>query len=168
MKKELIYYSILTLTIALLLFFETNLFKDNTAYVSKVIDIESFDKLDIDLDCNIYVSLGEEQKVVFEGPAKYLNNVETRLEDGVLKISCKEPGLFSSWINPSDEDTEAVSIYVKLTHADQLIIPKKGNLISNESFQLIKRNTSDIFSLNHDLGNLLRLIGNQFGAIRLR
>ena len=93
MKKELIYYSILTLTIALLLFFETNLFKDNTAYVSKVIDIESFDKLDIDLDCNIYVSLGEEQKVVFEGPAKYLNNVETRLEDGVLKISCKESQL---------------------------------------------------------------------------
>ena len=167
MKKELIYYAILTLIIALLLFFETDLFRNNEAYISKVIDFESFDKLDIDLDCNIYVSLGEEQKVVFEGPAKYFNNLKTKLEDGVLKIYCKDPGLFSSWINPGDEDTQAVNIYVKLTHTDQLILPKKGNLISNESFQLLNQNCDDNFSLNRDLGNLLRLIGNQFVVIRL-
>lgn len=168
MKKELIYYSILTLTIALLLIFETNLFKDNTTHVSKVINTETFEKLDIDLDCNIYVALGDEQKVVFEGPAKYLDKVETKLEDGVLKISCKKPGLFSSWFSSTPKDNESVNVYVKLTHANQLIKPTKGNLISNETFQFIDRGSNDLFSLQSDFRSLLILIGNQFGHINLR
>ena len=79
MKKEIIYYSILTLAIALLLVFETNLFSEESKYVSKVVEVEEFERLDIDLDCDIYVSLGEEQKVVFEGPASFLDQVETQL-----------------------------------------------------------------------------------------
>ena len=136
MKKELIYYSILTLGIALLLFFETNLFRDNTDLVSKVVDTEAFDKLDIDLDCNIYVSLGDEQKVVFEGPARYMDRVETRLENGVLKVFCRKPGLLAELLNTDDEKIGPVNVYVKLTDSDQLIVPKNGNLITNESLLL--------------------------------
>lgn len=136
MKKELIYYSILTLGIALLLFFETNLFRDNTDLVSKVVETEAFDKLDIDLECNIYVSLGDEQKVVFEGPAKYLDRVETRLENGVLKVFCRKPGLFAELLNTDDEKEGPVNVYIKLTDSDQLIMPKNGNLITNESLLL--------------------------------
>lgn len=167
MKKELIYYSVLTLSIALLLFFETNLFQDNTGSISKVINTDSFEKLDIDLDCNIYVSLGDEQKVVFEGPANYLNSVRTDLEDGVLKISCRKPGLLANWFNPIEEDAGAVSVYVKLTEPDQLIIPKKGNLISSETFLFQDPKSSDILSLNTDFNKLLQLLGNQLGSIRL-
>jgi len=168
MKKEFIYYSVLTLVIALLLFFETNLFNDNTKFVSKVVEVEEFQKLDIDLDCNIYVSLGEEQKVVFEGPAKYLSKVETRLENGVLTIFCKKPGLFAELFNYSTENPESVNIYVKLTDSDQLIMPKKGNLISNETLQLLEQNRNTLFSLNYNIENILRLISNQLGFIRIR
>ena len=168
MKKEFNYYSVLTLVIALLLAFETNLFDDRTKLVSRVIDIENFEKLDIDLDCDIFVSLGEEQKVVFEGPLNYLNRVQTKLENGVLTISCRKPGVISQWFFPKEKDTESVSIYIKLTHADQLIMPKKGHLISNESLQLIERCDGDLFSLNANLKSLLRLFGNQIGQIRIR
>jgi len=168
MKKEFIYYSVLTLVIALLLFFETNLFNDNTKFVSKVVEVEEFQKLDIDLDCNIYVSLGEEQKVVFEGPEKYLSKVETRLENGVLTIFCKKPGLFAELFNYSTENPESVNIYVKLTDSDQLIMPKKGNLISNETLQLLEQNRNTLFSLNYNIENILRLISNQLGFIRIR
>lgn len=168
MKKEFIYYSILTLVIALLLFFETNLFNDNTKFVSKVVEVKEFEKLDIDLNCNIYVSIGEEQKVVFEGSAKYLNKVETHLENGVLKIFCKKPGLFAELLNYSTENPESINIYVKLTDSDQLIMPKKGNLISNETLQLHERNKATFLSLNYSIENILRLISNQLGFIRIR
>lgn len=167
MKKELIYYSLLIAVIAVLLFFETNLFNDNTQFISKVVDVESFEKLDIDLDCNIYVSLGEEQKVVFEGPAKYLDKVQTNLDNGVLKISCSKPGFFAELFDNKSDKTGEVNIYVKLTDADQLIMPKKGNLISNETFHLIERKSSNLFSFNYNVESILRLIGNQLGHIRI-
>ena len=107
MKKEIIYYSILTLAIALLLVFETNLFSEESKYVSKVVEVEEFERLDIDLDCDIYVSLGEEQKVVFEGPAAFLDQVETQLVNGVLKITHKQPGLLSKIFGDESEETSA-------------------------------------------------------------
>lgn len=168
MKKELIYYSILTLIIALLLVFETNLFEDKTKLISRVIETEAFEKLDIDLDCNIYVSLGDEQKVVFEGPSAYLKRVDTTLKNGVLTISCKRPGLIAEWFNSREEDPESVNVYVKLTHANQLIVPRRGNVISNETLQFFDRQNSDLFSLNVNLKNFLRVLGNQLGQIKLR
>ena len=167
MKKELIYYSILTLIIALLLVFETNLFDEKTKLVSKVIKTDAFEKLNIDLDCDIYVSLGDEQKVVFEGPSKYLDRVETNLEDGILTISCKKPGMITKWFSSDAGDPEAVKVYIKLTHSDQLIMPKRGNVISNETLQLIEKQGSELFSLNVSFKNLLRLLGSQLGQILL-
>lgn len=168
MKKELIYYSLLTLVIALLLFFETNLFNDNTDFVSKVIEVEAFEKLDIDIDCNIYVSLGDEQKVVFEGPANYLKKVETHMENGVLKISCKKPGMLAELFGADGKGSESVNVYIKLTNANQLIMPEKGNLISNEALQFLDRKSSNLFSLNTNLRHIIKLIGNQLSHIKLR
>ena len=168
MKKEIIYYTLLTLIITVLLFFETNLFNDNTALVSRVIEIEEFEKLDIDVDCNIYVSLGDEQKVVFEGPEHYLKKVETRMENGVLKISCKKPGFFAELFGTDEKGSESVSVYIKLTSASQLIQPEKGNLISNEALQFLDTRGNDLFSLNTNLSSVLKLIGNQFGNVMLR
>ena len=167
MKKELIYYSILTIVIALLLFFETDLFNDNTKFVSKIVKFEAFEKLDIDLECDIFVSLGEEQKVVFEGPANYLSKVQTIMDNGVLRISCKKPGLIANLFNINSEESESVKIYIKLTSADQLIMPKKGNLISNETLQFMNKERSNLFSLSTNLTTLLRMLGNQVGHIKL-
>jgi len=168
MKKELIFYSILTAVIALLLFFETDLFQDKTQYISQIVKVEAFEKLDIDLDCDIFVSLGEEQKIVFEGPANYLSKVKTSLDKGVLKISCKQSGLIAKLFNKETQAPESVKIYIKLTNTCQLIRPKKGNLISNEALQFTEISRSDFFSLNANLTTLLKLLGNQFGHIRFQ
>jgi len=167
MKKELIYYSILALIIAPLIFIETNIFSDNTKNLSKVLEVAPFEKLDIDLECNIYISLGDEQKVVFEGPKNFLNRLETRIENGVLKISCKEPGLFAELFGMNDSDPESLNLYIKITDANQLISPKKGNLISNETSLFLKLDKVKILSFNNDLRNLLKLIGNSLGCIRI-
>lgn len=167
MKKELIHYSILTLVIAGLLFFETNIF-NNKKNVSKVVQISSFDKLNIDLDCNIYVSLGEEQKVVFEGPKHALDRVETQMENGVLTISAQKIGLFAELFKSKDLQTESLNVYIKLTDTAQLITPKKGNLISNETSLYIEAPSKKLLSFNQNLIYLIRIIGNQPGYIKMR
>lgn len=166
MKKEILYYSILTIIIASLLFFETNIFSGNTENTSKIIDVESFDKLDIDLACNIYVSIGDEQRVVFEGPESYLKQVETSFENGILKISCKKTGVFASLFGLKESDSESINVYVKLTNANQLIAPKKGNLISNETSLYLEIDCEDPQSISQNLRGIIKLLGEQFGMIR--
>ncbi len=168
MRKELIYYSILTLIIAGLLFFETNIIGFNSENITKVIKISNWEKLDIDLACNIYVSVGDEQKVVFEGPARYIERVETHLENGILKISAKEVSFFSQLFRGNSADIESLNVYIKITDADQLITPRRGNLISNETALFMEFEKSNYLSLNFNLKTIIQLIGNQIGLIRIR
>lgn len=165
MKKEFFYYSILTIVIALLLFFETNIFETENENASKVIEIESFEKLEIDLECNIYVSIGEEQRVVFEGPGSCIDMVETSLENGVLTITSKKPNLFSSLFSSNESPEEPLNVYVKLTSAEQLIAPVKGNLITSETS--LYMNINEPMNMDQGIRTLLKILGNQLGNIRI-
>ncbi|MCK5704658.1 MAG: DUF2807 domain-containing protein [Cyclobacteriaceae bacterium] len=168
MKKEILYYSILLIFISSLLFFETNLFNGNSHKYSKIIDVKSFEKLDIDLACNIYVSIGEEQKIVFEGPKKYLNLIEAKLENGILKISEKEVGIFAELFGTNNHDAESLNLYIKLTDVNQLLTPKKGNLISNETSLYLELECDEKLSLSDGLKEILKMLGSrQFGFIRI-
>lgn len=168
MKRETVYYAILTLIITALLFFETDLFRGEKTNVSKVIEIEKFEKLNIEIECDIFVSLGDEQKVVFEGPANYIDKVNASNEDGVLDISCKATGLFASLFGTDENYEESMKIYVNLTSADQLIKPEKGNLITNEALRFTEKSSANLFSLNTDLTRLLSILGMQAGHVMIR
>lgn len=167
MKKEILYYSALLIVISSLLFFETDLFDGSPQTYSKIIDVESFDKLDIDLACNIYVSIGEEQKIVFEGPKKYINLIETTLENGVLKISAKEIGIFRNLIRTNNPDAESLNLYIKLTNTNQLLTPKKGNLISNETSLYLEVEPNEKLNQRASIRRFLKMIGNQLGFIQI-
>jgi len=165
MKKEIIYYTVLLLLISGLIFIETNTSDDSEVNISKVIDVEGFKKLDIDLICNIYVSIGDEQRVVLEGPEQYLNKIETKLEGGVLKLSEKAPGFIKGLLESGSKD-QSINLYLKLTSADQLITPTKGTLITNESSLDFHLKQHQQMSFNHHLIGLLKLVGNQTGFIQ--
>lgn len=167
MKKEILFYFILILVISSLLFFETNLFKSSAENYSKIIEVESFEKLDIDLACNIYVSIGDEQKIVFEGPEKYLNLVETTLENGVLKISARDAGIFSALFGTNNNNDESLNLYIKLTDTNQLLTPKKGNLISGETSLYLENGQDGVLTLTAGLKEILKILGSQFGMIRI-
>lgn len=165
MKKEILYYSILLIVISSLLFFETDLFDGRPQTYSKIIDVEYFDKLDIDLACNIYVSIGEEQKIVFEGPERYINLIETSLENGVLKISAKEVGLLRSLFRANGPNAESLNLYINLTDTNQLLTPKRGNLISNETSLYLELEQDVNLLRNDGLRRILKILGNQLGMI---
>ena len=164
MKKEIIYYTVLLFLISGLIFIETNTSEKGEVNISKVIDVDEFKKLDIDLICNIYVSIGEEQRVVLEGPEQYLNKIETTFEDGILKLTEKTPGLINNLLEKGSKD-QSINLYLKLTSADQLVIPTKGNLITNES-SLDFHIKEQQLSFNQHLLGFLKLLGNQTGFIQ--
>jgi hypothetical protein len=165
MKKEIFYYLILIFVIAGLMLLEINVPDSERVNISKVIDVDRFEKLDIDLACNIYVSIGEEQKVVLEGPEQYLNHIEAHLENGILRLSEKSAGMFGGIFNVNHKSAKEVNIYLQLTAADQLISPKKGNLITNEAALLNELKSQQQFSFDHQLLSLLKMLGSQMGFI---
>ena len=163
MKRELIYYSILTLVIAALLFFETDFFAFNKQSSTRVIEMEAFEKLNIDLECNIYVSLGEEQKVVFEGPELLVSRLETKMKNGVLTITERSPGFFARLFHIQPQERNELNVYVKLTATNQLIAPRKGNLISNETslyFELERCTRTELYEFRY----LLQISGASSGV----
>jgi hypothetical protein len=164
MKKEIIYYTVLLFLISGLIFIETNTSEKGEVNISKVIDVDEFKKLDIDLICNIYVSIGEEQRVVLEGPEQYLNKIETKFEDGILKLTEQTPGLINNLLEKGSKD-QSINLYLQLTSADQLVTPTKGNLITNES-SLDFHIKEPKLSFNQHLLGLIKLLGNQTGFIQ--
>ena len=103
--------------------------------------------------------------MVFEGPAKYLDKLDAQMENGVLKISSKNHGFFAQLFGDKKNDGSALNVYIKLTSADQLVCPRKGNLITNESSLYRHMGTNSI--LSHSMSNILRLFGAQLGHVRL-
>lgn len=160
MKKEILYYFILICIIAGMMLIETNIIPNKSLQISKVIDVAHFEKLDIELDCNIYVSLGDEQKVVLEGPEQSLNLIEARLDKGILTLRSKGQGMLSGFLGKNRESGD-VNIYLQLTASDQLISPKKGKLITNETLILNELECQRQFSLNKILFEVLPLPGQQ-------
>jgi len=163
MKREIVYYIILLFLISGLIFIETNTDKEDDVNISKVIDVNNFKKLDIDLNCNIYVSIGEEQRVVLEGPEEYLNKIEADLDDGILRLTEKTSRIFPGFLGNSRN--KPVNLYLKLTSADQLIQPTKGKLITNESTFNFLIEKQQQLSFNQHLRGILKLVGQQTGFI---
>ncbi len=164
MKKELIYYSIFALVISSLLIFEI---RNSDLNYSKVIDVEVFEKLNVDLACNIYVSIGDEQKLVVEGPENYLDLVEVKLEHGILIITEKKASFFSGLFGPKISNPEELNLYVKLTDACQLMPPKKGNLISNEASLYLEIENDEKLSIDQGLKEILKMLTGQLVFIKI-
>ena len=163
MKKEFIYYAVLSFVIFSLVIVEFGK-SDEKINASKIIDVASFEKLDVDLHCNIYVSIGDQQKVVFEGPEKFLNLIEAKLENGILKISSKQKSVFAGLV---DSQKEPVNLYVRLTCRDQLITPKTGTLISNETSMYYEADSQAKLASSFKLQGLIRKMTGQLGSINL-
>ncbi len=170
MKRELLYYLILAFAIALFISGEYFLDHKNPDDLTEVIHDVNFEKLNINIDCDIYVALGEEQKVVLEGAEQYLELIETELKDGIFTISLKTPGLLQKLRAPDINRHLPLNIYVKLTDAGQLANTAKGTIITNESLIIDEQERQDSYLSNFGDGlrNFLRLFSGHLGIIILQ
>ncbi len=169
-KRELLFYLTLASAIALFVSYEYLFSNEDSGGYTEVIHDVNFEKLNIDIDCNIYVALGEEQKVVLEGAEQYLELIETELKEGIFTISLKTPGLLQKLKVPDVDGHLPLNIYVKLTDAGQLANPVKGTVITNESLIIDDQEKKDSYlsNFNPGLRNFLRLFSGQLGIIILQ
>ncbi len=160
MKKELLYYLILIVIIAGMMLVEANIISGKSLQNSRVIDEAYFEKLDIDLNCNIYVSIGDEQKVVLGGTEQSLKHIEARLERGTLTLRSKGHSILGSLLEKNATGGE-INIYLQLTASNQLISPKRGRIITNETLIFGDLDCASQYSFNQRLLGILGLLSGQ-------
>lgn len=161
MKKELIYYALLALVIIALIAYQVI----STKNESRIIKVEAFEKIKVEVDCQIFVSRGEEQKVVIEGPAPYLDRIEVQMDHGMLVLSEKEQGLTSQIFGTYGQKQEKISLYLRIRSNDELIVPDKTRLISNEKSLRVTESSAANLSPFQPFEGLFRLITARLATI---
>jgi hypothetical protein len=72
---------------------------------------------------NVYITMGTTESLRLEGDADAINEVETKVENGVLKIRNKKQLNTRSWNN-----TAKVKIYIQAKDINNLVLSGSGNI----------------------------------------
>jgi len=75
---------------------------------------------------NVYITMGNTESLRLEGDAAAINEIETKVEDGVLKIRNKKQMNTRSWNN-----TGKVNIYIQAKSLNNLVLSGSGNVEVN-------------------------------------
>ncbi|MCF8451831.1 MAG: DUF2807 domain-containing protein [Pedobacter sp.] len=75
---------------------------------------------------NVYVTMGNTESLRLEGDATAINEIETKVEDGVLKVRNKKQMNTRSWNN-----TGKVNIYIQAKSLNNLVLSGSGNIEVN-------------------------------------
>jgi hypothetical protein len=75
---------------------------------------------------NVYITMGNTESLRLEGDATAINEIETKVEDGVLKIRNKKQMNTRSWNN-----TGKVNIYIQAKNLNNLVLSGSGNVEVN-------------------------------------
>jgi len=75
---------------------------------------------------NVYITMGNTESLRLEGDATAINEIETKVEDGVLKIRNKKQMNTRSWNN-----TGKVNIYIQAKSLNNLVLSGSGNVEVN-------------------------------------
>lgn len=75
---------------------------------------------------NVYITMGNTESLRLEGDAAAINEIETKVEDGVLKIRNKKQMNTRSWNN-----TGKVDIYIQAKSLNNLVLSGSGNVEVN-------------------------------------
>ena len=75
---------------------------------------------------NVYITMGNTESLRLEGDATAINEIETKVEDGVLKIRNKKQMNTRSWNN-----TGKVNIYIQAKNLNNLVLSGSGDVEVN-------------------------------------
>jgi hypothetical protein len=86
---------------------------------------------------NVYITMGATESLKLEGDADEINEVETKVENGVLKIRNKKQMNTRSWNN-----TGKVNIYIQAKRLNSIILSGSGNVEVKGKVKSTKLNTT--------------------------
>ncbi len=147
MKREGHLYLLIGLIAGVLVFFQFNPFiTGNENLVSKVKKVDEFKQLLVNVKCNIYFIEGEDQGIVYEGPASMVKNIRITVDQGCITIdraSSNLKGLFFGWMNR--KFVNPVNIYIVVHDIHSLETGNTTKMIVMDDL----KNNKLIFPLTH-------------------
>lgn len=130
MRKEKIIYTSLAVIIAVMLFLDGS-FSLSDKRTAQVFNLGDFKLTRIDLQCEVYITQGNNEKLVVEGPDDLLNKLSIDQNNGILSISgnAGEKSFFGLINNPL-KFNERVKIYINHSQLDRIIVNNEATIIS--------------------------------------
>ena len=128
MKAELKLYCCLGFLILLILLFRINIPDGNSGSNTSLADeISTFDELLVEMNCEVFFVKGEKNRIVYEGPEKIIDNIETIHNEGSILIKKKSNKILSGMIDFLKNRKNSLTIYISVTCLDNLeVIPLEG------------------------------------------
>ena len=130
----------------LALFFSSCVFigptiKGNGKVVDEQRTVDKFDKIKVSRAMNVYISQGDEQKVVVKADENILEVISTKVENGVLKITTTE----------RIKSAKSKKVYVHVSELGNIIATAGSNVFSETEIR------NDILDLTCSAGSNMRL-----------
>lgn len=124
MKREGHIYLVLGMIVAALVFLQYNPFyKPGEKIVTEVKKIDEFNHLMVNVNCNIFFVEGEQQGIVYEGPASVVKNIRIDVQKDYISINKKDITLYNvlfGWIHARTGNR--LNVYVVIRDMNSLEI----------------------------------------------
>jgi hypothetical protein len=133
MKGELTLYFCLTLLIAGLI--ASDRFSpsaDTKEHSTRIIDFSELNTLILDLHCDVYLTGGDQDQLVIEGPGEIVNSIYSEESHGRLTITAQATHGFFGMLTPKTGLSEQIKVYVTLASAGKLKVSDCATLISSD------------------------------------
>ena len=130
MKREKFIYLGLISLIIYLAIIDKNIFGSNELS-TKVFDLDKIELTQIDVSCEVYLTKGDNEKLVIEAPEKIIGKIYTSEKNGILKIGGPVIHKFFGLLKVGRSNTsDNIKIYVNHNQLDRIIISEQAKIIS--------------------------------------
>ena len=153
MKREKIIYLGLILLIAYLTIIERSVIfsSENT---TKTFNLSELELTRIDVPCEIYLTKGDNEKLVIEAPNNILNRIVSNENNGILTIAAPIQKKVFGIFNLNEQVTGKIRIFINHNQLERIIVNENAKIISVDykpiSLQAsseLKGNQNHIFSV---------------------
>lgn len=165
MKKEFAFYLILILAVGGLIFIQSNTSRIENSNYTRVLDLKLFNRMNINLDCPVYVARGDEPQIAIEGPMKQVQNVLLNWREGELTVAYKKQNFLSELFGLATTFSEDVKIYIRIPQPSKIHASCTAHIITTEEIPGLEscKNTASDFTTSKFLFRDLKGFNNLSG-----
>lgn len=135
MKREKLIYLALISLIVYLALIDKNIF-GNGDPITKTYDLAKINLTQIDLNCEVYLTRGDNKKLVIEAPPKILNKLSTIESNGILKIGGPIVYNFFGLVKVNTPPADKIKIFINHNQLDRIIVSDDAKIISVDYKQM--------------------------------
>jgi hypothetical protein len=96
----------------------------NGEVVSQIVTIQEFTGIHLEIDADVYFTLGDNQTITIEGQQNIIDNIKFEVRNGVWKID------YDKNVKRHDD----VKIYITMSLLDEISLSGTGNIFCNSEF----------------------------------